>query len=69
MNRQLAYSLIWFLKVTTVLVNGVCEFDWETLQSHTTDQPRERSGSVVECLTQDRGTVGSRLTDVTALCP
>ena len=39
MNLQLAYSFIWFLKVATVLVNGVCEFDWEMLQSHTTDQP------------------------------
>ena len=30
---------------------------------------RERSGSVVECLTQDRRAVGSCLTGVTALCP
>ena len=29
----------------------------------------ERSGSVVECSTQDRGVVGSSLTSVTALCP
>ena len=29
----------------------------------------ERSGSVVECLTRDRGTTGSSLTGVTALCP
>ena len=29
---------------------------------------RERSGSVVECLTRDRGAVGSSLTGVTALC-
>ena len=28
---------------------------------------RERSGSVVECLTRDRGAAGSSLTDVTAL--
>ena len=28
---------------------------------------RERSGSVIECLTQ--GVVGSSLTSVTALCP
>ena len=27
------------------------------------------SSSVVECLTQDRGAAGSRLTGVTALCP
>ena len=30
---------------------------------------REGSGSVVECLTPDRGAAGSSLTDVTALCP
>ena len=29
----------------------------------------ERSGSVVECLTRDRGAAGSGLTGVTALCP
>ena len=29
----------------------------------------ERSGSVVECLTQDRGAVGLSLTGITALCP
>ena len=31
--------------------------------------PRERSGSVVECLTRDRGGAGWSLTGVTALCP
>ena len=30
---------------------------------------REPSGSVVECLTRDRGAAGSSLTGVTALCP
>ena len=30
---------------------------------------RERSGSVVECLTRDRGAAGSSLPCVTALCP
>ena len=30
---------------------------------------REHSGSVVECLTRDRGATGSSLTGVTALCP
>ena len=29
----------------------------------------ERSGLVVECLTRDRGSAGSSLTGVTALCP
>ena len=30
---------------------------------------RERSGSVVECLAQDRGDAGSCLTGVIVLCP
>ena len=30
---------------------------------------RERSGSVVECLTRDRGAAGLSLTGLTALCP
>ena len=30
---------------------------------------RERSGSVVECLTRDRRAAGSSLDGVTALCP
>ena len=30
---------------------------------------RERSGSVVECLTQDRGAAGLSLTGITVLCP
>ena len=30
---------------------------------------RERSGSVVECLTRDPGAVGLSITSVTALCP
>ena len=29
----------------------------------------ERSGSVLECLTRDRGAAGSSLTGVTVLCP
>ena len=30
---------------------------------------RERSDSVVECLSQDQGVAGSSLTGVTAFCP
>ena len=33
------------------------------------DQNRERSDSVVECLTRDRGAAGSSLIGVTVLCP
>ena len=35
----------------------------------TIQQNRERSGSVVECLTRVRGALGSSLTGVTVLCP
>ena len=31
--------------------------------------PEESGGSVVECLTRDRGVVGSSLTGGTVLCP
>ena len=37
------------------------------LESHSLHSTRERCGSVVECLTQDRGAAGSSLTHVTAL--
>ena len=30
---------------------------------------RDRSGSVVECLTRDQGAAGSSLTSITVLCP
>ena len=36
---------------------------------HTFKNNRERSGSVVECMTRGRGAAGSSLTGVTALCP
>ena len=45
-----------------VYLNGNGIFDLITAH-------RERSGSVVECLTPDRGTAGLSLTGVTALCP
>ena len=38
-------------------------------QGHKIKKNRERSGSVIECLTRDRGAAGLSLTDVTALCP
>ena len=40
---------------------------WYKLQSTVTNNLRERSGSVVECLTRDRRVAGSSLTGVTAL--
>ena len=43
-----------------VLSYAMCLGQWSS---------RERSGSVVECLTQDWGATGSSLTIVTMLCP
>ena len=39
------------------------------LNLHKYKKSRECSGSVVECLTQDRRAAGSSLTGITALCP
>ena len=47
-----------------------CPKDWSKysrLNTHTHGGLRERSGSVVECLTRDRGAADSSLTGVTAL--
>ena len=41
-------------------------YQWESVNV-TIRHHRERSGSVVECLTRDRGAAGSILTGVTAL--
>ena len=56
--------------------NPSCDYkDWECSfkilisQQHLILELRERSGSVVECLTRDRRAAGSSLTGVTALCP
>ena len=46
-----------------LLISHMC------LDPHQNKKGRERSSSVVECLTQDRRAVGSSLTGVTALCP
>ena len=44
-------------------------FDFESKISNIFLPIRERSGSVVECLSRDRGAAGVSLTRVTALCP
>ena len=44
-------------------------FYYVVLQHYATRVKWERSGSVVECLTRDRGAVGLSLTGITALCP
>ena len=42
---------------------------WKSHVTAHTEIYRERSGSVVEFLSKDRGVAGSSLTAVTALCP
>ena len=45
-------------------------YEFMLLRNHVIKKAsRERSGSVVECLTQDQGAASSSLTDVTVLCP
>ena len=48
----------------TLMVEGVVP-----MNGRYTIGQRERSGSVVECLTPDPGVAGVSLTSVTALCP
>ena len=43
--------------------------DWDEHQTKPNIYCSECSGSVVECLSRDRGVVGSCLIGVTALCP
>ena len=60
--------MLHFIKVFTVCQSiylGVCFLQ----KDHKNYFFRERSGSVVECWTQDREAAGSSLAGVTALCP
>ena len=50
--------LIFSQSDVNIIITSICTFHM-----------LERSGSVEECLTRDRGTAGSSLTGVTALCP
>ena len=45
-------------------IHGNSVLSWNSIGNS-----RERSGSVVECLTRDRRAAGSSLTGVTVLCP
>ena len=55
---------LWILFTVTELYHA----SWGKIFVKTSiEEWRERSGSVVECLTRDRGAMGSSLTDVTAL--
>ena len=69
-------GLIWVQTVckdyqqTTLVGKELTSFPVKvTVMYLDTFEGRERSGSVVECLTQDRWAAGLSLTSVTALCP
>ena len=53
-------SITQYSYIPTVNTSALC---------HNKTDLRERSGSVVECLTRDRRAVGSSLTGITVLCP
>ena len=55
------------LEHVSIQLSLTVEFCILLLFSKGLTEVRERSGSVVECLTQDRRAVGSSLTGVTAL--
>ena len=65
------YMLANVLPLHTSLTPGgsIGHFFFFSVSSHVACRIRERSGSVVECLTRDRRAAGSSLTGVTALCP
>ena len=57
------------LQCTKILLRRVHVYHTILGPEHFKIIPRERSGSVVEYLTRDRGAVGSSLTGITVLCP
>ena len=69
LQREHSAILSTFIKlpfVTKIFVLSI--FEWP-LKTCFTVNGRERSGSVVECSTRERGVMGSSLTGVTVLCP
>ena len=50
-----------------IWVHISCSID--LVRTEADERMRERSGSVVECLTRDRGAAGLSLTGITVLCP
>ena len=75
-KRRKAYTLLFFFSLfyynRTVKIKEVgflCSALCRVFNNLTLSSQWERSGSVVECLTQDRGAAGSSITDVTALYP
>ena len=62
-NQHIGHQLFWLLKyVSTLCILMDSSFWFDTI-----NLDRERSGSVVECLTRDRRAAGSSLTGVTVL--
>ena len=67
-KTQMKWCWMWhFISIYNVCEekNNLQEQKYTNLQ----DGNREHSGSMVVCLTRDRGAAGSSLTGVTALCP
>ena len=62
-------KLIRTISISDPEVRDVCKAKLFALMLVYTSFPWERNGSVVECLTRDRGAAGSSLTGLTALCP
>ena len=56
-------------ELTKDVCSGICETLYRQGKHLIQARVRERSGSVVECLTRDLGVPGSSLTGVTVLCP
>ena len=54
--------------LSAAVVNGALRVNLSALRTVKL-QGVERSGSVVECLTRDRGAAGSNLTGTSAFCP
>ena len=74
-RRRVLWRLIWVCTVCLCPTRRTIGLYWlmtkkkEIKKNCCQALKRERSGSVLECLTRDRGVVGSSLTGVTALCP
>ena len=70
----MCFKIILFMFQQDFVYLSICSrhnkqtFSGQT-KTTTTTKKWERSSSVVECLTQDRGAAGLSLTGVTALCP
>ena len=69
MYPKVSKNVLAFLQKVTKTFRGGTKIRSEGEDSHLDLPLWEHSGSVVECLTRDRGAAGSSLTRVTVLCP